>query len=142
MTQARRLVSFHACRNPPAQGGFFVVRSIALTRASYVFDRSIGKLVERDEYHARQMPPKRSDLPTPMVITDSMDALQHPCTGEFMTSKRAFSAVTRAHGCIEMGNDPARLRPRQKPKPDRKAIRDSLSKARARFNRGERITPK
>jgi hypothetical protein len=87
-------------------------------------------------------PPQRSDLPTPMVITDTMDAVQHPCTGEFMTSKAAFRAVTKAHGCIEMGNDPARLRPRQKPKPDRKAIRDSLAKARARFNRGERAIPK
>lgn len=86
--------------------------------------------------------PKRSSLPSPMVITDTMDALQHPCTGEMVTSKSAFRALTKAHGCIEVGNDPARLRPRVRPKTDRKSIRDSLSKARARFSRGERVSPK
>lgn len=113
-----------------------------MSRASYVFDRVSGELVDRDVFYARQPAPKRSHLATPMVISDTMDAVQHPCTGQFMTSKSAFRAVTKAHGCIEVGNDPARHRPRQKPRPDRKAIRDSLQKARARFNRGERVNPK
>jgi hypothetical protein len=40
----------------------------------------------------------------------------------------------------EVGNDPARLRkPKRKPKPDRKAIRDTIEKAEARFRRGERV---
>jgi hypothetical protein len=113
-----------------------------MARESYVFDRATGQLVDRDEYYARQSAPKRSGLACPMVISDTMDAVQHPCTGKFMTSKSAFRAETKAHGCIEVGNDPARLRPRQRPKADRKAIRDSIAKARARYSRGERSSPK
>lgn len=113
-----------------------------MARQSYVFDRASGELVDRDEFYARQPAPKRSGLPTPMVISDTMDAVQHPCTGAYLTSKSAFRAVTKSHGCIEVGNDPARHRPRQRPKADKKAIRDSLAKARARFNRGERVNPK
>lgn len=81
---------------------------------------------------------KRSTLPAPMLSLDTMPETQHPCTGEFLTSKAKFRAVTKAHGCIEVGNDPARLRPHKKAKPDRKAIRDALDKATARFDRGER----
>lgn len=80
------------------------------------------------ERKARQAP-ARSDLPVPYVVSDHMEPVQHPCTGEFFTSKRMFREVTKAHGCIEVGNDPARLRPRPKPKPDRKAIRKSIQKA-------------
>jgi hypothetical protein len=113
-----------------------------MVRERLVFDQVTGEVVDRDAFYARQPAPKRSHLATPMVISDTMDPVQHPCTGQYMTSKSAFRAETKAHGCIEVGNDPARLRPRQKPRPDRKAIRDSLSKARARFNRGERVNPK
>jgi hypothetical protein len=113
-----------------------------MARESFVFDRATGELVDRDLFYARQPAPKRSGLAAPMVISDGMPDTQHPCTGQYMSSKSAYRAVTKAHGCIEMGNDPARLRPRQKPRPDRKAIRDSVAKARARFNRGERTTPK
>lgn len=38
-------------------------------------------------------------------ISDTMDAVAHPCTGKLMDSKSEFRKVTRAHGCIEMGND-------------------------------------
>jgi hypothetical protein len=113
-----------------------------MARESFVFDRATGELVDRDEFYARQPAPKRSGLAAPMIIGDTMPETQHPCTGEYLTSKSAFRALTKAHGCIEVGNDPARLRPRQRPKADKKAIRDSIAKARARFNRGERVNPK
>jgi hypothetical protein len=74
-------------------------------------------------------PAARSDLPTPYLASDTMDPVQHPCTGEYLTSKSAFRSITKAHGCVEVGNDPARLRPKPKPKPDRAAIRKSLKKA-------------
>lgn len=113
-----------------------------MARQSFVFDPISGEMVDRDLFYSRQPAPKRSGLSAPMVISDGMPETQHPCTGQYMSSKSAFRAVTKAHGCIEIGNDPARHRPRQKPRPDRKAIRDSLAKARARFNRGERVNPK
>lgn len=79
-----------------------------------------------------------SDLPAPMLMSDTMDPVQHPCTGEYFNSKSRFRAVTRAHNCIEVGNDPARLRTPPKPKPDRKAIRKSVEKAFAQYESGVR----
>jgi hypothetical protein len=81
---------------------------------------------------------KRSLLPAPMLSLDTMPETQHPCTGEFFISKSEFRKVTRAHGMVELGNDPARLKPRTKPKPDRKTIKDAVEKAKARHARGER----
>lgn len=82
--------------------------------------------------------PKRSPLPIPFVVSDAMDPVQHPCTGEYFTSKRKFREVTKVNGCIEVGNDPARLRTPPKPKPDRKAIRKSVEKAFAQYESGVR----
>lgn len=75
----------------------------------------------------------RSDLPTPMFIRDEMPETEHPCTGQVLTSKSSFRAVTKAHGCIEVGNDPARFKTPSKTKIDRKEIRASLEKANARL---------
>lgn len=55
-------------------------------------------------------PAARSDLPFPMVITDDMPACEH-VDGNFYESKSAYRAVTKARGLIEVGNDPARLKP-------------------------------
>ena len=39
------------------------------------------------------------------VISDTMDALIHPCTGKLMDSKSQFRRVTKAKGGIEVGNE-------------------------------------
>lgn len=54
-------------------------------------------------------PPKRSDLPRPNIISDIMPPTEQ-VDGRFYTSKRAFRAVGRALGLIEVGNE------KQKPK--------------------------
>lgn len=78
-------------------------------------------------------------LPVPYFISDTTDPLQHPIDGKFYTSKSTFSKITRDAGYETVGNDPARLRTPPKPKPDRAAIKQSLEKAIARYDRGERI---
>lgn len=40
------------------------------------------------------------------VIEDTMTALEHPCDGRMYTSKSEFSRVTKAHGCVEVGQRP------------------------------------
>lgn len=81
---------------------------------------------------------KRGAVPLPGVVTDSMPALQH-VDGKYYDSKSAFRRVTKAHGYIEVGNDPARLRHAPAPrKPDPKEIRETIEKAAARVRRGER----
>lgn len=42
------------------------------------------------------------------VISDTMDPLVHPATGKLMDSKSQFRAITRAAGCIEVGNETQR----------------------------------
>ena len=74
----------------------------------------------------------RSALAAPMIITDEMPATRHMADGRHYTSKREFRAVTRAHGCVEVGNDPAMLRRSPRPKPDRNAVRASVARAFAR----------
>jgi hypothetical protein len=78
----------------------------------------------------------RSALAAPMLIADEMPATQHMADGKFYTSKRRFRTVTRAHGCIEVGNDPAMFRRQPKPGPDRKAIKAALARAFSRAGLG------
>lgn len=81
---------------------------------------------------------KRSHLPAPMVIGDTMEPVQSMLDGQFYTSKSRLRATYRAAGVTEVGNDPARLRPRERPKPDRKSIRRTLQKAASDFEQGRR----
>lgn len=81
-----------------------------------------------------------SDLPCPMVMGDTMAPVQSMADGRMYDSKSAIRAHYRRAGVVEVGNDPARLRARPKPKRDRHAIKDTVDKATARFNRGERAS--
>lgn len=82
--------------------------------------------------------PKRSDLPCPRIASDIMEPVQSQVDGRLYDSKSAIRKHYRETGHIEVGNDPARLRPFQKPKVTRAEVKQSVEKARARFNRGER----
>jgi hypothetical protein len=55
--------------------------------------------------------PARSDLPTPMVISDTMDPVEQ-VDGKFYTSKSAFRAVGRSLGLIEVGNEKLPAKPK------------------------------
>lgn len=82
--------------------------------------------------------PQRSSLPCPRLASDHMAPVQSMLDGRLYDSKSALRATYRAAGVTEVGNDPARLRPRQKPKTNEKAVRDTVEKAAARYARGER----
>ena len=57
------------------------------------------------------------------VISDTMDALIHPCTGKLMDSKSEFRKVTKAKGGVEVGNDK---------RVDRRVLHDLDSESRRR----------
>lgn len=88
----------------------------------------------------RQIESARSDLPFPQVMSDTMEPVQSMLDGKMYTSKRALRATYRAAGVTEVGNDPARLKPFKKPKPNERAIRDTVDQAFARVQRGERAS--
>jgi hypothetical protein len=83
--------------------------------------------------------PARSDLPFPRIMSDTMDPVQSQLDGKLYDSKSALRATYRAAGCVEVGNDPGRLKFRERRKVNRKEVKTTLEKAEARFNRGERV---
>lgn len=76
-------------------------------------------------------------LQAPSVVSDTMDAVQSQGNGKFYDSKSELRKHYRQDGLVEVGNDPARNKPFQKPKPSRKQIKDAVGKAKARFDRGD-----
>lgn len=99
-----------------------------------LIDWSKPIVIERKE----RLPAQRSDLPCPMIASDHMEPVQSQLDGKMYSSKSALRATYKAAGVIEVGNDPARLRPRQRPKIDRAVIKSTVEQAVARFDRGER----
>lgn len=63
-----------------------------------------GKLIEKSK-----APPRTGGA---FVISDTMQAMRHPVTGKLMDSKSQFRAITRAAGCVEVGNETMRDRRR------------------------------
>lgn len=59
-----------------------------------------GKLIEKSK-----APPRNSG---PHVISDYLPGLRHPITGQQMDSKSSFRAITKMHGCVEVGNETQR----------------------------------
>jgi hypothetical protein len=74
-----------------------------------VFVMRNGKLVDR-----ARAAPLHSRREAVQVMGDEMDATRHMADNRMYTSKAKFRAATRAHGCIEVGNEMATLlKPRQ-----------------------------
>ena len=66
-------------------------------RTRYRYDPTSDKVVE-----SHLAPPRCGVF---AAISDTMDAAVHPIDGKMYDSKSAFRAVTRAHGCTEVGNE-------------------------------------
>ncbi|WP_278368654.1 hypothetical protein [Acetobacter orientalis] len=88
----------------------------------------------------------RSNLPCPMLITDTIEPMQSMADGKFYTSKHALRRTYRADGnpqgkeFIEVGND---QKPHEQKRGsyvrDKKRARDVVEKAIAAVDRGEGI---
>jgi hypothetical protein len=78
--------------------------------------------------------PARSDLALPNIISDQMPPTEQ-VDGKFYESKRAFRAVGRSLGLIEIGNE------KQKPKTrtnDKAGRQQSIRKAIEKYKAGHR----
>lgn len=82
-------------------------------------------------------------LATPNVIRDDMPPARSMANGQIYDTKSGIRSTYRPDGnpqrrqYEEIGNDPARHKPHQRAKPDKKAIRDSIEKGKARLARGD-----
>lgn len=99
------------------------------------FDVGEGRRVFR---RVETRTPARSHLPAPMLNRDQMDPVQSMLDGKLYDSKSRLRATYKAAGMIEVGNDPARFAKKEKPKIDRKGVRDTIRKAFSRYSNGER----
>ena len=70
---------------------------------------------------------RNHDFGAPAVISDHMEPLLHPVSGEIIDSKSRFRAVTRENGCVELGNDAPMAQNR--PPSDRKELREDIRRA-------------
>ena len=101
------------------------------------------KLVEiapnRFRFVKDTLPPARSELPVPILISDEMPPVEQ-VDGRFYTSKAAFRAVGRAHGLTEVGNE--KVAPKQRASLDtnvRATRREALKVAKEKFRAGYRV---
>lgn len=104
--------------------------------AKYAWNLRNGRLIYRHQTEATDA--QRSSFPCPMLALDTMDPVQSMVDGKTYDSKSSLRGTYKAAGVTEVGNDPARLRPREKPKSDPVATKQAVEKATARFARGER----
>lgn len=63
----------------------------------------------------------------PAVISDVMPHTLHHADGRHYDSKAKYREVTRAHGCVEVGNE--RLKPRKPIKLDKRKRVDDIKRA-------------
>ena len=61
-------------------------------------------------------------------ISDNMEPTRHMCDGKYYNSKREFRKVTKAHGCIEVGND-YKVTPRGPIKLDKRQRREDIKRS-------------
>jgi hypothetical protein len=93
-----------------------------------------GKLVECD----LAGPPAGGT--SPYVISDEMAPTRHMADLGMYTSKAKFRAATRAHGCVEVGNETATLlKPRKSAQLDRGQRRDAIRQAIHQLKEGRRV---
>lgn len=79
------------------------------------------------------------ETPTPRIaiISDGMDPLRHPVSGQILDSKSRFRAATRDSGCVELGNDAPMVTKR--PGIDRKALRNDIRQAISELEAGRPV---
>ena len=89
----------------------------------------------REEWNERAFQRLRNqgELACPMIIRDGMDPVQSMLDGRHYDSKSNLRRTYKAGGVEEVGNDPAytdpeRVRPKQRPKPDRKGIYEAVQR--------------
>lgn len=106
-----------------------------MIRGRWIYDYEKGELVDADEYCRPNL--KRSNLPAPGIIGDIMEPVQSMLDGRMYDSKSHLRRTYKRAGVLEVGNDPQRHKPFQRPKPDKRGIKTSIEKAEAKVSRGE-----
>ena len=107
-----------------------------MIRGRWIWDESRGQIVAAEDY--QPLPVKRSSLAMPMIAFDTIEGgVQSMVDGKTYTSKSALRRSYKAAGVVEVGNDPQRFAKKERPKIDRKKVKQSIEIAAARVARGD-----
>lgn len=104
-------------------------------------------MVEAQDYYTHQYmttEDKRAVIGNQVIelqfISDTMEPTRHMVNGKFYTSKKKFRNETKAHGCIEVGNDYQKKASSRLPKPlDKRQRRDDIKRSIWELRNGRNI---
>jgi hypothetical protein len=71
---------------------------------------------------------KRSDFATPMIISDTMGAIQSQLTGKYYDSKSSLRREYKAHGVTEIGNEKVNTNAPERPRITKQEIGSAIQK--------------
>lgn len=99
-----------------------------MPRETYVYDKSLGKCVSAEQYHAKQQEGvKRSSLPAPQVMRDIVPFRNVAIDGREISSRSHKREMMREHGLIEVGSEKPTVKRRiVKPKA---TVRESIKRS-------------
>lgn len=83
-----------------------------------------GELVEKSQAEALFQAEQATH-----IISDNMGMVKHHGTGLWSDSKSNFRKMTKASGCVEIGNEIPQSRARQPIKMDKRERREAIGKA-------------
>ncbi len=101
-----------------------------MIRGTWVYDRKTGELVPKHLY--REPNPARSDLPSPMIIGDSLDDVVNPVNGRRYSSKSQYYKAVRSAGCEIVGNEKPSASPRPQLDDPGQDIKDAIEQIEAK----------
>lgn len=110
-----------------------------MARGTYVMRD--GQLVPKHLAPPLQRRGPRSDLPRPMVISDTLHDVVHPATGERYSSKKKFRDETRARGLTEVGNEDFPVRQLPTEAETRQEIQREIAEAYNAIEQGAEVEP-
>lgn len=99
-----------------------------MPRETLIYDRSLGRLIDAGEYHARQSKGvKRSSLPSPQVMRDITPFMNVAVDGKEISSRSHKREMMKQHGLVEVGSEKPTVKRRiVKPKT---TVRESIKRS-------------
>ena len=97
--------------------------------------------VELNDDYYRYLPDANSPKDgSANVISDHMPETRHMADGKYYDSKSKFRQVTKAHGCIEVGNDSSIVNPKPRApiQLDRRQRREDIQRSIYELKNGRR----
>jgi hypothetical protein len=89
-----------------------------------------GKLVDKSTGEPLKFERKKKNGGPAYIASDIMSETRHMADNKMYTSKSEFRKTTKAHGCVEIGNDTAPLlKPRKLIQLDRNKRREDIQRA-------------